>query len=533
MQFLPQNWDAATREQFWFTSQGSRVIPYAWFLALEQDDGSPFRSDAHMDALRYIPAPKSLHNPDALPVGFVKDVDGKDAWIGLTCAACHTGRIDYRGTPLIIDGAPTLANADRLLTELSAALSKTLEDPVRLERFVARVLPRNPGRNDRTKLIEQMRAESKILADRVRVNAVPWKDYPGFGRIDAYGQVYNQVTELDLGVPGNGKRPDAPASYPFLWGIAQSDLVQWNGAGQNRFPSEYFPMGILFRNTVEIIGVYGRLDMREARGLYPSSVDVMGLGRLENPLCTLHAPPWPREVFGPLDENLRAKGEKIYDHRCAKCHGVVENGTKYTVGLVPIAEVKTDPNLAVNAHDRRAKTGGLAGRAKNLKETFGPEDNASDILVHAVTGVLLAKPLDTFVAVHQSACVADASNDLPPDQKIREVQKALDELREQLAVVPVKYKPRPLNGIWATAPYLHNGSVPTLADLLDPDHRPKSFYVGSREFDPVKVGFRSDESPGATKFDTTIDGNHNTGHLYGAGLSDTERRQLLEYLKGL
>ena len=88
------------------------------------------------------------------------------------------------------------------------------------------------------------------------------------------------------------------------------------------------------------------------------------------------------------------------------------------------------------------------------------------------------------------------------------------------------YKGRSLNGIWATAPYLHNGSVPTLYDLLLPtkhegdpengEYRPDSFIVGSREFDPEKVGFRTEGYDGFVyKNDTR--GNRNTGHEYAAG----------------
>jgi hypothetical protein len=102
-----------------------------------------------------------------------------------------------------------------------------------------------------------------------------------------------------------------------------------------------------------------------------------------------------------------------------------------------------------------------------------------------------------------------------------------------------KYKGRPLNGIWATAPYLHNGSVPSLDALLRPAKgRPASFSVGSREFDPVAVGFKQD-AKGVFTFHVTdpsgqpIPGNSNAGHEYGADLTDTERGQLLEYLKSL
>jgi len=97
----------------------------------------------------------------------------------------------------------------------------------------------------------------------------------------------------------------------------------------------------------------------------------------------------------------------------------------------------------------------------------------------------------------------------------------------------LSYRARSLNGIWATAPYLHNGSVPTLWDLLLPaDQRPRSFKVGAREFDPVKVGFKSDGYDGF-EFNTSQPGNLNTGHDNYGPLSDQDRWDLIEYLKSL
>lgn len=98
-----------------------------------------------------------------------------------------------------------------------------------------------------------------------------------------------------------------------------------------------------------------------------------------------------------------------------------------------------------------------------------------------------------------------------------------------------KYKARPLNGIWATAPYLHNGSVPNLDELLKPaSKRVKKFKVGSREFDPIKVGFVDDGSFG---FDAAQTGNKNVGHEgyapNGSEYTEAERKQLIEYMKTL
>jgi len=126
--------------------------------------------------------------------------------------------------------------------------------------------------------------------------------------------------------------------------------------------------------------------------------------------------------------------------------------------------------------------------------------------------------------------------------------------------VPV-YRARPLNGVWATAPYLHNGSVPSLYWMLKPAaERPTSFCQGKRDFDPKQVGFHVEpgEKPrckiGETLFSTidrdgkAISGNSTTGHSFegpkrdprdyprgiiGRGFSDEERLDLIEYLKTL
>jgi hypothetical protein len=115
-------------------------------------------------------------------------------------------------------------------------------------------------------------------------------------------------------------------------------------------------------------------------------------------------------------------------------------------------------------------------------------------------------------------------------------------------VIPA-YKPRPLAGSWATPPYLHNGSVPTIYDLLSPaEERPKTFLVGSREFDPVRVGLAPMTGKGFL-FDTSKTGNHNTGHEFnknyvewtptsgpshgviGPYLSPDDRLAIIEHLK--
>jgi hypothetical protein len=120
--------------------------------------------------------------------------------------------------------------------------------------------------------------------------------------------------------------------------------------------------------------------------------------------------------------------------------------------------------------------------------------------------------------------------------------------------VPVplaQYKPRPLAGIWAAGPFLHNGSVPTIYQLLLPaDQRDKKFFVGTRDFDPVNLGLSTRPGgKGGFWLDTSITGNSNVGHEFRKGyipwkpgsppqygvigdeFTDEERRDIIEYLK--
>ena len=94
-----------------------------------------------------------------------------------------------------------------------------------------------------------------------------------------------------------------------------------------------------------------------------------------------------------------------------------------------------------------------------------------------------------------------------------------------------------LDGIWARAPFLHNGSVPTLADLLKkPDERPIVFYRGYDVYDKENVGFMSQGSAAEKEgfqYDTSLPANGNGGHTYGTDLGDDEKLALVEYMKGL
>ncbi len=146
-----------------------------------------------------------------------------------------------------------------------------------------------------------------------------------------------------------------------------------------------------------------------------------------------------------------------------------------------------------------------------------------------------------------------AYKDMGIDGKNRPVMRALADGYAQLDlpnVVP-QYMARPLAGMWASPPFLHNGSVPSLYEMLIPAYqRTKKFYVKGTQFDPRTVGLATDAAEkGAFLYDTTIQGNYNTGHEFRAGyrkweeggppsygvigpeMGDDERWAVIEYLK--
>jgi cytochrome c5 len=512
---LAQNWSEQQQQWFWFTSQGSRLLPYDWYLALEQAGSNElFRSDAHMDRLRFLLEKPSAANPDGLPVGFAKDTDAQGgAWVGLTCSACHTGQVNYKGTMMRIDGAPTLADHFRFSDELVAALQATAADDAKFERFARKVLGQGSTPESAQKLREELRGTVDALGTRQRVDR-PEHPY-GYARLDAFGAIFNQVLGADINVPENYLPANAPVSFPFLWDTPQSDLVQWNGSA----PNGEAGFGPLARNVGEILGVFGTVSIQPGNGLkgYPSSARVVSLGELEKSLDDLWSPQWPAEVLPAIDAAKAAQGQAIYQQQCAKCHALIDRTSpkrRITAVMTPVTELGTDPTMADNFVNRTGKTGLLQGHKVLLVagQTFGEEATGFEILENAAIGTILG-------------------------QKAHAIEAGLEDylkVRSARTFDPRSYKARPLNGIWATAPYLHNGSVPNLWQLLQPaDKRVKEFYVGSREVDPVNVGLDTAPYPGGFKFDTTLPSNSNAGHTYGTTLTDDQKWALIEYIKTL
>jgi hypothetical protein len=594
--FLDQGWSEDDRTWFYTASQGSQLMPYSWFIALERPDGEAMFLDDKLARFGYLPPYQSKlldsRNPDGLPIGFARDDHEKrGAWIGMTCAACHTNQVEFKQKRLQIDGGPSNADMFAFIQDLSNALEQTATSDEKFKRFFSRLQGLKPPISDEQGVRSYVRELRKKVGSRLRardlvepVSAAPadeeqlrrslldfsqkFKRFVGYSqpdvawgpaRLDAFGMIFNRATAINLNAPSNNHPPNAPVSYPFLWDTSHHDRVQWNGSAPNVLAFER-----LARNVGEVLGVFGQVEIPVERPVVPplfyeSSVNRINLMLIEQHLRKLTSPLWPRDLE-PINIREASAGKHLYDRYCVSCHAIAKRtGSDRFIKVVmtPLAAIRTDPLMATNARELRSKSGVLEGiRMPPLPPLAGdplePEPTSIEIVRNLVIGTILSPPdwitppqaLDeanrslvrgiTAKRTLRTDTIEDLSVAIENHVNLLTRAKQLaDERRNGLKL---EYKARPLNGIWATAPYLHNGSVPNLHQLLLPsDQRAARFMVGSREIDPKHVGFRADV--GSFQFDTSLPGNSNKGHEgspYGTDtLTEGERWQLVEYLKTL
>jgi hypothetical protein len=517
--FVAQNWAEETRTQFWFIDQGSRLMPLAWFNKLAMD-GKPFHEN--LERYGFIAGGPA----DALPIGFAVGTEKGDPtqWVGVTCSACHTARIDHNGKSYLIEGAPAMIDFDKFVSDLVTTLDATRDDQQKWNTF-ANGLPQQGLKDDFASL-------TKALDVRKKLDTPPAEAGPaGYGRLDAFGHIFNQVIQ-DIVTNPRGLPQNAPASFPALWDIAQHGYVQWNysapnlGVGSNA-------LGSLIRNIGEVLGVFGKLSIEHqgSRWVYSSSAKIDNLKKVEEMLASLRSPAWPFEEA--IDDAKKKDGERVYYRlHCDTCHAVIDSQQppiSYPAFPIALSDVLTDPQVARNIEEARAPTGILRGAPKgplnwrfrldpfNLT-SFGRNESVKLLSEHLALNLLVAK------ADQISATTAGIIGNVVLGTGLR-------------------YKARPLNGIWATAPYLHNGSVPNLYELLKPEkERLAKFCAGDHEFDVKNVGYltHSEEAKQGCQTGTIVDtsrvGSHNIGHPYPldrSNFSDKDMWNLIEFLKSL
>jgi hypothetical protein len=580
--------NAAQRQGFYHLSQGSEIMP--WIVLTAVDVADPRSARPFVENLgRYglLPDPG---RDDGLPVGMTVASNpftfGMD-FVGINCAACHVGELRHNGKAVRVDGAPNMFNLQLFYSDAIDAVMATTSDRGKLWRALKRL-----GRQDYARygiaapfvrpatlvyyganlLLHRDRLDARLeLVDVIKVakdQRDPKHPTSGFGRLDAFDGARNFIfTRLRKADAGGGFKVntanmvklDAPVKFPWLWSRKASPLaaVEAYRDQPQKFPRVWGfkdydwiewtinSNTVMERNFTETLGAGATvvLDPKSA-SLFETSVPIRDMHDLEWLAYYIDPPRWPAAIFGEIKPDLAAAGGEIFKKRCAGCHEYGDD-RRTSTGLIKLnamrpEEVGTDPTAALRIACPIPDIGALLVPAKSystedsqlLKDCAGVKAGA------AFTGNPFAKTVQVAVDGIKQKAYAAAGIDAAQQRAMEDLdQRGGVAWRDTLIDTRPPYGPyaaRPLYGIWAASPYLHNGAVPTLYHLLlPPDQRPKSFALGAREYDPVKLGFVVNTA--CTQQDCLVDtaetGDGNGGHLWGTDLSESDRMALLEYLK--
>jgi hypothetical protein len=530
------------RANLYHLSEGGELFPVDWLLALDVEvpasDGSvhvrPFLDNIERFGL--LPDDKHAGNPYGLPVGVSlarSKLNGTEM-IGLNCSACHVGQVQYQHHAVRIDGAGNMAYVNKFLEHLASETEGTFKAPHRLARFWDRLrLIRRERRAGRAR-DEADVAEDETVGGRVahlftsnrglleaQVRAL--RNIPtlkrslaisteeGYGRLDAFGIGRDEL----FGAIGTNSLPaDAPVSIPHIWGMEYTGWLQW-GANTN---------SVMERNIGQALGVGALFDPKS----FESTVRIDNLHQLETLAYKIPPPKWP-DTFPAIDTARAEQGRSLFYQNCAGCHETFKtDGRVRTYQLFSLDEVGTDPMTAINFERQVMLADG----------TIQPFPAAALGLITKIKQKSyqeLKLDAPTIAQWEQRQIRSGPQWDPTFRAPLLDADKWDDTRGRKI------YRAKTLVGIWATGPFLHNGSVPTIYDLLMPAaQRPVTFPTGQREYDPVKLGIQTDRSkyglpPGMTGFlmDTRLRGNWNTGHEWSfyPTLTDDKRYAIIEFLK--
>jgi hypothetical protein len=338
------------------------------------------------------------------------------------------------------------------------------------------------------------------------------------------------------------KLPDdgsaGPVDYPGIWN-QRPTVRSWHHYDGNTASSSA-------RNRGSTVGV----------GSLTYSVRVEVTDAIGNWLNNLPSPAWP---FAPPDDSRVKQGEAVYKAKCAFCHGWLDMVKKNHVNILQSVRVRTGAGEdSWQPYDRTENKASQYMQRIALK-TIGtdPErfnvwrENTADEKGCLEKGPAISKEdLQKLGTARDQKTNEPACRHNPADEA--NAAGYLHALWEKTAFRPTTedqtYLAGPLDGTWAKAPYLHNGSVPTMRDLLrKAADRPAKFVRGRTAYNEKDMGFDTGaltpqeeagldvnhQGGGISVYDTSLKGNHNTGHEYAVDLSDSDKDALIEYLKTL
>lgn len=598
-------------------------FPFPWIgLSSAWSDEHPLRADVRLAPGKDV---KSV-------LGFKELEGGRQsiAMVGVNCSFCHSNALTVDGRTRFIEGAPNMLNIRGFFQDLFASSAKTMLTPELLEAFLREskvpghtqsiadefvasfkkdlgidtLLQRGVGKvvnfldgkyfqhkksktlreamYERRNIVEdylvrllkltyQLKEVSPELQLRMRFLAASIGVDPnlpvtpeGFARTDAFGRIANLVARTKNPLPLT-----ATSSVPSMWNIEYRSMFHWNANTNSvvmRNIGQSFGLGALLTGSASFDPI----------AKYDSTSNLHNLHRLETLIYKVRAPRWREDFGGRVDMTMIQSGCETFHQTCAKCHmpEVQRVGPQKALidyKMIPLEVIKTDS---------------LYTKQQALPVEGQPFRKA----LFAFTGAVRDRYYQRFQVGPQEQAEWER-RDLRGAEVFRDTVLGENSYSGANAYVNLRANPTPgyparhLASVWATAPYLHNGSVPNLYELLQPAHlRSKMFFVGSRQYDGKKLGFRSDfdsvpeisdlekkaqelmdARPGIIGrlkglkvkspaniweakiqvaclqfpercFNVAHDGNSNLGHegpAFGTDLPEQKKRELIEFMKVL
>ena len=412
----------------------------------------------------------------------------------------------------------------RFKNDLFDAFFALLENDTLAGAFAQGVLGRVASADD----VAALRSEIRDFTEPVAVTRsilAQWKITPadfGPGNLNALTQGnYNNIG-LSAWLTKKGHLPpgtDPPArpgfegtvNLPPMWFAPADTWAQWFAEIHDPGP----------RNWVQSVSTSEVRPPKMVNALKGAvilaSIHFDNIAEIQRSLELLRTPKWPEAVLGNLDRAKVEEGRALYETHCARCHTrtvLPPNSLGIVFKERPAFDVGTDPT----AYDQFAE--GAAIRVAGLTRL------STKIYAMRHAQLAGAKMSEDGIANYMKLYSRGRPNEFALATDQYKDAKGANWPRSGAA-----YWASPLDGIFASSPYFHNGSVRTLWDVLTPPaERPRTFRTGSREFDVEGVGLRND---GRFLYDTAEPGKGNGGHLFGTDLSRDKKAALIEYLKSL
>lgn len=534
---LNQGWSDREARFYDHANEGTNLAPLDFLLNLPDPAkaGSKFVDKLSND-YGFIRSEKSPSNPHGLPVGFAIDERpasfGDRVYVGITCAACHTRQLTYSKADasgqattyvLAVHGGPGLVDIQRFKNDLYDAIFVLLKDDKLAGEFAQGVLGRAASADDLVALRIEIREFTEPVAV-TRSLLAQWKIPPadfGPGNLNALSQgnynnvgLYAWLTKKGLATPSTDPpaqpRFEGSVNLPPMWFAHADTWAQWFAEIHDPGP----------RNWVQSVSTSEVRPPKMAAALKSAvivaSIHFENIAEIQRSLELLRTPKWPEAVLGSLDRAKVEEGRALYEEHCARCHTRTVLPPN-SLGIVfkdrPAFDVGTDPT----AYQQFADAAAI--RVAGLKRLSGS--------ILAMRQAQLAAKLGQDVAVNYMKLYSRGR----PNEFALATDEYKDAKDANWPKTGAAYWASPLEGIFASSPYFHNGSVRTLWDVLTPPaQRPKTFRTGSGEFDVDGVGL---QSSGRFLYDTAEPGKGNGGHLFGTDLAPDKKAALIEYLKSL